>query len=124
MRRIIFKLFFLSALYAKGQALDTTGSVLLRISDSISNIYFTSQNESLPIYNGRIYYPVLRIEEHPFAYSDDWQKGTICYDGINYHDLTFKYDTHLQELIVLTPRVIPIRLVSDRVQRFSFGDQF
>jgi hypothetical protein len=121
MRRIITKLFFLSALYARGQALDTTSSALSRIPDSISNIYFSSQNESLPIYTGRLFYPVMRIEDHPFAYSDDWQKGTIWYDGVSYHDITYKYDTYMQELIVVTPKSIPVRVVSERVQRFDFG---
>ena len=113
----------MSSLYASGQSLDTTGTALLKLPDSLSNAYFISQNESLPIYSGRLYYPVMKIEEHPFAYSDEWQKGTISYDGINYHDITFKYDTYLQELIVVTPKSIPIRVVSERVQRFKFGDQ-
>jgi len=123
MRRIIIKLFFLSALYARGQSLDTTVSALSRVPDSISNIYSSNQDESLPIYSGRLYYPVMRIEDHPFAYTDEWQKGTIWYDGVTYHDITYKYDTYMQELIVITPRAIPVRVVSERVQRFDFGPQ-
>src|SRR4030095_9371949 len=123
MRRIIINLFFLSALYARGQALDTTASALSRLPDSISNIYLTNQNESLPIYSGRLYYPVMRIEDHPFAYTDEWQKGTIWYDGVTYHDITYKYDTYMQELIVVTPSSTPVRLGSERVQRFDFGPQ-
>jgi len=123
MRRIIIKLFFLSALYARGQSLDTTVSALSRVPDSISNIYSSNQDESLPIYSGRLYYPVMRIEDHPFAYTDVWQKGTIWYDGVTYHDITYKYDTYMQELIVITPRSIPVRVVSERVQRFDFGPQ-
>jgi len=123
MRRIIIKLFFLSALYARGQSLDTTVSALSRVPDSISNIYSSNQDESLPIYSGRLYYPVMRIEDHPFAYTDEWQKGTIWYDGVTYHDITYKYDTYMQELIVVTPRSIPVRVVSERVQRFDFGPQ-
>ena len=123
MRRIIIKLFFLSALYARGQSLDSTVSALSRVPDSISNIYSSNQDESLPIYSGRLYYPVMRIEDHPFAYTDEWQKGTIWYDGVTYHDITYKYDTYMQELIVITPRSIPVRVVSERVQRFDFGPQ-
>ena len=123
MRRIIIKLFFLSALYARGQSLDTTVSALSRVPDSISNIYSSNQDESLPVYSGRLYYPVMRIEDHPFAYTDEWQKGTIWYDGVTYHDITYKYDTYMQELIVVTPRSIPVRVVSERVQRFDFGPQ-
>jgi hypothetical protein len=123
MRRIIFGLFLLPSLYLSGQALDTSGSALLRIPDSISNIYLTSQNESLPIYSGRLYYPVMRIEDHPFAYSEEWQKGTIWYDGVSYPDITYKYDTYMQELVVVTPRSIPVRVISERVQRFDFGPQ-
>jgi len=123
MRGIIFTVFFLPSLYVSGQNLDTTGVAMLKIPDSVSKFYFASENQSLPIYTGRLYYPVLRIEEHPFAYSEDWQKGSIRYDDITYNDITFKYDTYLQELIVVTPKVVPIRILSERVQRFNFGDQ-
>ncbi len=114
----------MSALYARGQALDTSGVALSRVPDSISNLFLTSQNESLPIYSGRIYYPVMRIEDHPFAYSDEWQKGNILYDGVSYHDITYKYDTYMQELVIVTPKSIPVRPISERVQRFDFANQF
>jgi hypothetical protein len=65
----------------------------------------------------------MRIEDHPFAYSDEWQKGNILYDGVSYHDITYKYDTYLQELVIVTPRSIPVRALSERVQRFDFADQ-
>jgi len=122
MRRVIFTLFFFSSLYANGQSLDTTGNVLLKTPDSISNLYFASQKESLPVYSGRVFYPEMMTIGHPFVFSDDWQKGTICYDGICYHDLLFKYDVYHQELLVMTPKIVPVRLVSERVQRFNLGN--
>ena len=59
---------------------------------------------------------------HAFVFSDDWQKGTICYDGICYHDISFRYDVYHQELVVMTPKSGPVRLFSERIQRFNFGD--
>jgi len=122
MRRVIFTLFFFSSLYSSGQSLDTTGNFLLKVSDSISNLYFTSQKESLPVYSGRVFYPEMLTLGHAFVFTDDWQKGTVCYDGICYHNISFKYDVYHQELVVLTPKIASIRLISERIQRFGFGD--
>ena len=123
MRRVILKLVFFSSLYASGQSLDSTGNALSKLPDSMSNLYFTSQNESLPIYTGRLFYPQMLVEGHAFVFSDEWKKGSITYEGIYYQDISFKYDVLQQELVVVTPKMVPIRLVSERVQQFNVGDQ-
>lgn len=109
--------------HARGQSLDSTGNSVQKLSDSTSNSFFASQNESLPINTGRLFYPVLRIEGHTFVFSDEWKKGTITYDGVTYQDVTFNYDVYQQELVVVTPKSIPIRVLSERVQRFVIEDQ-
>jgi hypothetical protein len=123
MRRVILALFIFSSLFTSGQSLDTTGSLLSKVPDSISNLYFISQKESLPIFTGRVFYPQTLIQGHAFVFTDDWLKGTICYDGIWYHDITFKYDVFQQELVVVTPKMISVRLISERIQRFNFNGQ-
>ena len=123
MRRVILALFVFSSFYTSGQSLDSTGNLLSKVPDSISNLYFTSQKESLPIYSGRVFYPQMLIEGHAFVFSDDWLKGTVCYDGTCYHDITFKYDVFQQELVVVSPKMVPVRLVSERIQRFNFDRQ-
>jgi hypothetical protein len=122
MKRVISTLFFFSLLYASGQSLDTTVNLMLKTPDSISNLYLTSQKESLPVYSGRVYYPQMLTIGHAFVFSEDWRKGTICYDGICYHDISFKYDVHHQELVVMSPKSASVRLFSERIQRFNFSD--
>lgn len=88
--------------------------------DSVISDYFTSLGETLPIYNGRVFYGYPGVLEDGFYPSGGWNKGSIFFDGIWYHDISFMYDIHQDEVILLHSSNTPIRLISERIQQFKY----
>jgi hypothetical protein len=90
--------------------------------DSAASAYYSSQNKSFAIYNGRIFYGYPGMIGHAFFPEDgsDWQTGNILYDGTWYHGIKFIFDVYKEELVVLQPNSIPVRLLSNRVDQFSY----
>jgi hypothetical protein len=121
MKKIVLPLFLFSFLYAAGQTLNSTGSATPGALDSVANVYYASQDKTLAIYNGRIFYGYPSIQEHAFYPENGWQTGSILYDGTWYHNISLMYDTHKEEVIVFHPSSVFIRLYSERVQEFNFS---
>jgi hypothetical protein len=62
--------------------------------------------------------------EHAFFPVSGWQKGSVLFDGIWYHDLSMMYDIYMDEVVILHPSSTPVRLISERVQQFRFMDLY
>lgn len=81
-----------------------------------------SEAENLPIYNGRFFYryspSIVGIGYFP---SDEWQHGSVLYDGDWYHDISILYDVYKDEVIVLHPRIVPLLIFRERIQEFKFS---
>lgn len=119
MKKLTVFLCLLSFFYAGGQNLQAPAEKAG--TDSALNLYFNSLEETLPIHNGRVFYGYPGILEHAFFPSTGWQKGSVLFDGIWYHDITLMYDISQDEVIVLHPSSTPVRLISERVQEFKFN---
>jgi hypothetical protein len=90
--------------------------------DSAASIYYTSQGKSFAVYNGRVFYGYPGMIGHAFfpENGSEWQTGSILYDGTWYHQVLFIFDVYKEELVVLQPNSIPVRLLSPRVEKFSY----
>ena len=123
MKKLLVFLFLFSFFYTKGQSLDSGNTKHSEASDSAANFYFVNQRETLAIHNGRVFYGYPGMVNHAFYPEAGWQNGSLLYDGIWYHDISFRYDIYKDELVILHPNNTPVRLFSDRVQEFYFQGQ-
>lgn len=124
MRELSVFLFLLSWHYGLTQPLQPLGGKLPEAYDSAAVSYFSNQSKTLAIHNGRVFYGYPGMIGHAF-FPDEatWQNGSIQYDDTWYHHISFMYDILKDEIIVLHPNTIPLRLYSERVQRFSYQDK-
>ena len=73
------------------------------------------------LYNGSKYRdPIITLDFHPFFISEDWITGSVFYDGEYYENVPLMYDL-LNGVLVTEhyPSGHAIRLVSEKIQRFS-----
>lgn len=123
MKKLSVFLFLFSFFYTKGQSLDSANTKRSEASHSAANFYFVNQRETLAIHNGRIFYGYPGMVNDAFYPEAASQNGSLLYDGIWYHDISFRYDIYKDELVIQHPDNTPIRLFSDRVQEFYFQGQ-
>jgi hypothetical protein len=110
---------------AASQPLRSIDKKTSEATDNAAGLYFTSQTETLAIYNGRIFYGYPGMTGHPFYPATEMQKGSILYDGTWYHDVSFIYDIFKDEVVSRYLNSALIRLFSERVQQFYFqGETF
>ncbi|RYF94443.1 MAG: hypothetical protein EOO00_05320 [Chitinophagaceae bacterium] len=90
--------------------------------DSAASSYYNSQVKSFAVYNGRVFYGYPGMIGHAFfpENGSDWQTGSILYDGTWYHKVLLLFDVFKEELVVLQPNSIPVRLLSNRVEKFVY----
>lgn len=123
MKTLLLYLFAISISYASAQSLDTGQVKSSKFSDSLDSLSYTHQGETPGVYNGRVFYGYPLIGGHAFYASKNWQKGSVLYDGVWYHDINMMYDIHKEILIVQHPTLIPIQLFSERIKQFNIGEQ-
>ncbi len=123
MRKLLAFPFLFFCYYASGQSLEPADGKLAEAYDSAAVSYFANQSRTLAIYNGRVFYGYPGMLGHAF-YPDEtsWQTGSILYDDTWYHAIRLMYDIHKDEVLILQPNNIPIRLFSERVQKFYYQD--
>lgn len=119
MRKILQGLFLLVFIDAGAQEVYTTN-------DTLVQLYNTDRRSTLPIYNGRQfsgYSP--QIEGFPYSFSNDWQTGSVLYDGIWYHDLPIMYDAYQDQVVAKSPNGFPFVIISEKIERFILaGHEF
>lgn len=90
----------------------------------VNNIYNAQRENELPIYNGTFHYPYpSSIEGIAYFDSNDWQRGTVVYDGILYTDILMKYNMVADQLVVTNSETGSafISLFNPRVKEFAFS---
>ena len=124
MREVLAFLFLFFFYHTSGQLLKPEDGKLPEAYDSAAVSYFTNQSRTLAIHNGRVFYGYPGMLNYAF-YPDEtnWQKGSIQYDDTWYHNVSFMYDIFKDEVVILHPNTIPLRLVSGRIQKFSYQDK-
>jgi len=125
MRKLVFtKLIILSVvLCSLGQAPDTTFSEV-----AIANtwkLYTQGMKGQLPLYNGSRYHDYQPLQdEHPYFLNDDWQEGSVLYNGNRYAAVALLYNIFTDEVILENYNGGSMTLlIAERVQSFSLGDR-
>lgn len=126
MQRLLFFYLFFPSIGAAGQLPDSLSRDFGEAKDSLASIYYTAQKENSPLYNGRQFYSYSSsILGHAFYRSGEWEKGSVLYDGLWYHDIPMLYDVYRDELVISHPNLIPVILFSERVSQFVIkGEEF
>lgn len=122
MKKLLLVCFLFSSYYSKGQRLDSTGTH----SDapaSVTSFYLANQRQNLAIHNGRVFYGYPGMINYAFFPEEGWQKGSLLYEGLWYHDISLMYDIYKDEVVILHPNNIPVSLFSERIGQFNFNGQ-
>jgi len=91
-----------------------------QILDSTITFYTKNLGGDLLLYNGREYTGnYSRTIGHPFYASDRPQKGSIVYDRIHYPHSAISYDLTNDEIFIKTPQDVSVKLVKEKIDRFS-----
>ncbi len=101
-----------------------TDTAFLAISKKKSvELYARSIQSQSRLYNGSeyiIYQP--NDEEHPYFTVDDWSYGSIVYENELYENVPLLYDISIDKVITESNGGNPIKLSSEKIQRFSLLD--
>jgi hypothetical protein len=86
-------------------------------------IYYQSAGDQSRLYNGFHYtgYSFAFAEGHPFFLTDKEQKGSICYDHVEYRGVDLQYD-ELKGVIIYKDENHRIQLLNERISGFTIGD--
>lgn len=92
------------------------------LSDTYRN-YLTQVGDNIKLYNGTEYArPYYGIVGHPFFDSENFQKGVVYYDGVQYRGVQMAYDLVGDELIIKAYQDLSLKLVSEKITSFYFSD--
>jgi hypothetical protein len=122
MKKLLLVYFVFSFYHSKGQGLDSSGSFHSDAPD-VTRFYFANQRQNLAIHNGRVFYGYPGMINHAFFPEEGWQKGSLLYDDIWYREVSLMYDIYKDEVVILHPNNTPIRLFSERIDKFNFNGQ-
>lgn len=108
------------SLSVRSQVTDTS-AVAMNAPGSPLALYKSATIYSPHLYNGQRYHIYdSRSKDHQFFQSEDWQTGSVYYDGQLYQNLPMLYDIFKGFVIVRHPeRSGLVQLQSERVRDFS-----
>lgn len=111
------------SLSVRCQVTDTS-TVAQHAPDSPLALYQSATRYSPHLYNGPRYHIYdSRSKEHQFFESEDWQTGSVFYDGQLYRNISLLYDIFKGYVVVRHPeRSGLVQLQSERVREFSLAD--
>ena len=86
------------------------------------SFYRTSLGENSSLYKGRLYVGLNKlIKGHQFLDTDEWQPGSLYYQGNKYKDVPMLYDIVRDELVILhTNGFLKIQLLKSELDKFHF----
>ena len=123
---IIFFLFTVTPqyLFAQGETEDLTSASTDVAFVNAVNMYNNTIGRNSMIYTGGVYYDSQRgIKGHPFFMNDNWEIGTIVYEGQQYDSIEIKYDILRDLLLVKNVDkrgfIQPMQLYSLKVEEFN-----
>jgi len=116
-------LFFL-ATRVNAQDLPLDSSVREEAKQAAIARYHSDRGIASAIFNGIQHFGyAASIQGHAYQGTDEWQKGSVVYEGILYTGLLLKYDLIADQLLVQHPSGFGVALFSPRVQSFQMQDQ-
>lgn len=123
---LIFSFVFLSTILF-GQ-LKSDSLVLSSSRQSLTELYDQAVGESTRLYNGIEFIdPFQRktIEGFPYFLEDDWQDGSIFYDGQLYENVPLMFDVYQNRIIVDQPKShTKIQLITEKIKYFTISEKY
>lgn len=111
-----------------GQALQSDSLVLSSSRQSLTKFYDQTVGENARLYNGIEFIdPFQRevIEGFPYFLIDDWQDGSIFYDGHLYQNIPLLFDIYKNRVIVDHPKShTKIELIPEKIKYFTISDKY
>jgi hypothetical protein len=111
-----------------GQALKSDSLMLSSSRQSLTKLYDQAVGENTRLYNGIEFIdPFQRkvIEGFPYFLEDDWQDGSIFYDGHLYENIPLMFDTYQNRVIVDHPKShAKIELITEKIEYFTISDKY
>jgi hypothetical protein len=118
--RIFTGLLLLSPAFCYCQATKIDTSFLAQSKTKSIALYTATIQHQSRLYNGSDYIIYLpKDEEHPYYGTDDWTSGSIVYWEELYENVPLLFDLSIDQVIAEHERGSPIRLVPEKVQRFT-----
>jgi hypothetical protein len=118
--RILTGLLLFSSLPGYCQTTKTDTAFLAQATTKAIALYSTTISHQSRLYNGNDYVIYLsKEEEHPYFGTDDWAYGSIVYWDELYENVPLLFDLSVDQVIVEHERGSPIRLIPEKVQRFT-----
>lgn len=126
---IFILLFFCASFYCKTQAqsIESTDSDFYHQSlTNVIRLYEHGVGVNSPLYKGKEYLDyTFHIEGDQYFQAYIWEKGSVCFDGLLYTDVSMKYDIVHDILIVDHAHLpFPVKLESARIHHFSLLDHY
>ncbi|MBN8820998.1 MULTISPECIES: hypothetical protein [unclassified Spirosoma] len=106
-----------------GQSVKSDSLFIQQAKNRAVGVYERAIYRQEHVYEGNEYIPHdHRIKIHPFYPIDTLQRGTIAYNGTDYHDVPMLYDIVRDELSIQPPEGgYRIRIHTNKVSAFSIG---
>jgi hypothetical protein len=102
--------------------------VLISSRQSLTKLYDQAIGENTRLYNGIEFIdPFQRktIEGFPYFLEDDWEDGSIFYDGQLYENIPLLFDVYQNRVIVDHPRShTKIELITEKIKYFTISDKY
>lgn len=90
----------------------------------LPDAFYTTFNNDLPIYNGRLYQGYLpTITGTPFLDEDPWTTGSLYFDSIWYRNVRLRYDAVAGELLIENTNKMPVILSGNLLNAFTIGTE-
>lgn len=94
--------------------------------DNAVTYYHKYTDKQSRLYNGFLHIGYShKIEGHAYFPVNQWNKGTVVYDGITFPDVNMLYDIYKDELVIQHFHRLMLTLHNDKLTEFSFdGNRF
>ncbi len=117
---ILTGLLLLSPLACYCQLAKVDTSFLAQSKAKSITLYAATILDQSRLFNGSDYVVYIpRDEEHPYYGSDDWTTGSVVYWDEFYENASLLFDLSIDQVIVEHNRGSPVRLIPEKVQRFT-----
>ena len=118
---VVFCLLPLTQIFAQSST-DDSLSLIKTINNAV-DLYYQSSGDQSRLYNGTEYtgYPFSFVEGSPFFLTNQPQRGSVMYDGVEYRDVNLQYD-ELSGLLIMQDENHRIQLSNDRISGFAIGN--
>jgi hypothetical protein len=114
-------------LQTSGQSAVTDTALIQKAKEKAIGVYQQFEGDQSRLFNGKLYrdYTIPLTAGHPYFHTDQFETGTIWYDGMVFEDIPVLYNIVSEE--VITPHYNKVQWISlrnDKVSAFSFGRHY